>query len=261
MEALKKLAAGVYGDSREVAVYDTVNEKSNSLYDHYKILTEMHAPLQGRLVLDIGGGSGAEVQSFLDAGVRRYVCVDINKAMVARLLERFGTERRVKAYCKDMAEIKITEVGRPNNSLDEISPEESDFYPCMYDRINLSWSLAYIDDAEFLDVFRKLKFLMHRPDGSLVFTVPHPIHDMGLADPPDYHSRGLRLYAAGDKEGFPIFYRTIADYVNIPIKAGFKLEQMVELEAHADDPFADSVRFPDGSRYPSRLMMKWVHDW
>lgn len=212
-------------------------DKPNILYEHCETIARLHSPLKGRCVLDIGGCPQASL--FLENGARRYVCVNESPAAIAKFREKFPDNNTTRSYCMNADEIKAAiDYGRADNSLASLSIKEQDFGVMSYDRINMSWLPTRLDNKELGALLKNL-YLMLQPNGFLVLTAPHPV--MGIAQHNDYFKA-----------------RTLADYVKIPSSAGFSLVDMLEIESKPGDPLAKDVKFPEGTSYPSRLIMKWT---
>ncbi len=137
------------------------------------------------------------------------------------------------------------ELARKNNvSIDLLQRDMSDLSAIASDSQDVVFSssaFGYVDDLSvcFKEVFRVLK-----PDGLFVWGVGHPF--MGILDTDtmkvkrSYFETGVRIEGAETGCAFACVDRTISEFLNTLVDAGFHIERMVEPDSrkrYACDPW------------------------
>ena len=123
-----------------------------------------------------------------------------------------------------------------------------------FDIITSSMVLNYLDDKNLSLVFDKFRLWL-RNDGRLFYVIPHPVR-MVYGDLTKYFSRG-RSEGETPWGTMTIFHRrTVSDYINATIQAGFTIELVDEPEvperAEKDNP----AQYKKYTSYPTRLVVK-----
>ncbi|BCL73605.1 SAM-dependent methyltransferase [Vibrio nigripulchritudo] len=117
----------------------------------------------GKVVLDLGCGSGEYADHFLKAGAANVTCVDLSSEMIQLVQSRFG--EKVRAYAQDLS------LGLPQEKAASV------------DVIVCPLMVHYLKDlsAFFKECARVLK-----PTGVLVFSTHHPMVDFSESPSGDY---------------------------------------------------------------------------
>ncbi|BFU60973.1 MULTISPECIES: class I SAM-dependent methyltransferase [Rodentibacter] len=180
--------------------------------------------LQGKKLLDLGCGTGAHLQLYLERGAEKVVGVDLSANMLKRAqsdLEKCGRfQGRFSLYQLAMEKL-------PNLSDNN------------FDIITSSFAFHYVQDfpALLAAIFNKLA-----PNGMLIFSQEHPIttcHKSGERWEKDENKQQVayRLNYYRDegerdrnwfKQPFKTYHRTMATIINNLISAGFQIEQIAE---------------------------------
>ncbi|NHK28287.1 class I SAM-dependent methyltransferase [Parvularcula flava] len=192
--------------------------------------------VSGLKVLDAGCGPGFLLRYLLDQGAGEVVGFDISPAMINEARKRVG----------DKVALHVADMAKP-----------LDFLPgrCC-DLIVSSLAIDYIRDwsvplAEFRRVLVK--------GGRLVFSVQHPTAAWEWYGPPTAY--GVHLCKAVWK-GFtenpvtvPDHYRSFAEMMNPLIAAGFRLNQIKDVEPAPELREIDPRKYKKFSREPSFMII------
>jgi SAM-dependent methyltransferase len=188
---------------------------------------QLIGPVAGKRVLEIGCGGGQCSIAFAkqDALV---TSIDITAAQIeiaGELAEQNG--------------VSITLIQRDMTDLSPIPSESQDI-------VFSAIAFHYVDDilACFREVHRVLK-----ADGMFVWSVGHPCTD--ILDPKtmlptrSYHDTGKVVAGLEESDepgyAFASNYRTVSDYYNTVVEAGFRVERMLEPDPRPVDP--DNPRY------------------
>jgi SAM-dependent methyltransferase len=206
------------------------------------IATEEHLRLlgnvDGRRLLVLGVGQGAEVVTLARAGAR-VVGVDPALAHIeAARAAADEAEVKVELHQSDLAELPFVRADALDGALSV-------------------FALAGVDDVD--RVFRQVHRVLH--GGShLVLSVPHPAYAMLDPDtegPPtvtrSYADRNPRPWAVGDEHGTE-YPRTIADLFTSLSRANFRVDTVLEPEPAGGRP---SSLWRDAMRWaPATLVLR-----
>ncbi len=198
---------------------------------------------KGLDILDLGCGDAAIAKKFKTTGANSYEGVE-------------GSQRMFEASVKNI-EVGFSKVS--NHWLEDFQPT-----PKNYDLVISSLVFHYIADLPLLfeKVYRAL-----RPGGRFIFSVEHPVitscnlslektavREAWIVD--DYFDRRPRNTVwMGDQ--VTKYHRTIEDFFDLLITAGFQLEKLKEAEP-AKELFPDEMLWKRRSRIPLFLVLSAV---
>jgi ubiquinone/menaquinone biosynthesis C-methylase UbiE len=183
---------------------------------------QLIGPVAGKRVLEIGCGGGQCSIAFAKQGAQ-VTSVDITAAQIE--------------IARELAEqngVSLTLIQRDMTDLSPIPSESQDV-------VFSANAFAYVDDllACFREVHRVLK-----SDGLFVWTPGHPF--TGIIDPktllPERSYLDTGKVVSGlevsTEPGFAFAtnYRTVSDYYNTVVDAGFRVERMLEPDIRPVDP-------------------------
>jgi SAM-dependent methyltransferase len=175
--------------------------------------------VSGKNVLEIGCGAAQCSIAFAQKGAK-VTGMDLSSEQI-----RFAKELAQK----NNVDIQLYEQDIVNLSPVTDKSQDVVFSAC---------ALAYIDDltACFKEVHRVLK-----DDGLFVWSVGHPFFDM--VNPKDftlwksYLETGVKVEGEETGSAFSNVHRTISDYFNTAIEAGFIVEKMIEPDSRVKRPY------------------------
>lgn len=228
-------AQNIYDDPDFLAGYATLDRQVRGLdgSQEWPTLRAMLPSLDGQRVADLGCGFGWFSRWAQENGAASVVGFDVSTEMLARARAETGAST-VGYECID---IDLLE-------LDEDS--------C--DLIFSSLTLHYVRDLD-----RLLSMAAHaiESDGSLVFSVEHPIYSAPTSQGFETSEGGNRIWpldnylVEGERvtrwfvDGVRKEHRTIATYVNAVVAAGFQLDGIVEFGPTIEDVAAHPERADD----------------
>ncbi len=195
--------------------------------------------LAGRRILDLGCGDGTFGQRCLDAGASSYRGLDGSRLMI---------ERANDTVVDDRASFAVADL--------------EDFAPLAdpVDLVSSRMALHYLASVE--PVFAAARSSLE-PGGRIVVTVLHPVISAGNkpSDGPRQTQEVDRYFDAGPRErdwfGRDVawFHRTIEQYVDAVIDAGFAIERIRECEPVADLFDGDEDELERRRRVPLFLLI------
>jgi SAM-dependent methyltransferase len=190
-------------------------------------------------ILDLGCGDAAIGRTLLDAGCRSYLGLDGSAAMVE------AASTTLHGSSGDAEQVDLEDFSAPPNS---------------FDLIVSRLALHYVED---LDAVLAACQACLSPGGRIVFTVVHPVltsHDAGTQEPrsnwivDDYFRRGPRRRNwLGGRVTW--FHRTVEDYVEALMKAGFSLAALRECAPQEERFEGDSAELARRRRVPLFLLL------
>lgn len=186
---------------------------------------QLIGPVTGKHVLEIGCGGAQCGIAFAKLG-----------AIVSGVDFAAAQLEYAKELCKKNG-VTITFYQRDMTDLTPIPSESQDI-------VFSSWAFPYVDDL--LSCFKEAHRVV-KPDGLFVWSVWHPIFAIidgaTLLPTRSYFDTGKVISGldVSDEVGFAFAenFRTVSDYFNTLLEAGFKVEQMVEPDIRpvdASDP-------------------------
>lgn len=228
-------AQNIYDDPDFLAGYETLDRQVRGLDGaaEWPSLRAMLPQVVDRRVVDLGCGFGWFSRWAAEAGAASILGIDVS----TKMLERARTdtvEPNVTYQCSD---------------LDELVLEESSS-----DLIFSSLTLHYVKD---LDRLLLMAARALTTDGSLVFSVEHPIYSAPTNQSFEIGSSGKHIWPLdnylieGERvtswfvDGVRKEHRTLATYVNTVIDAGFALDRIVEWGPTAADVASHPERADD----------------
>jgi SAM-dependent methyltransferase len=196
-------------------------------------LQPMLGNLSGRKLLDLGCGYGYFARWACTSGAKSVRAIDISERMLSRARE-FDTDASITYAVQDLEVLSLT--------------------GAEYDVVYSSLTLHYIHDLERL--FHEIYNALPAGGGKFVFSVEHPIFTAPKAATPGFlqHAGGTGVYWPLDgyaEEGsrnkhwigqdVVKVHRTIGTYVQLLIRCGFAIADLVEwmpslkdIEEHPD---------------------------
>lgn len=211
-----------------------VETKPHNAYYDRPAVTSLWPDVTGARVLDAGCGPGVYAEELLARGAR-VTAGDIAQRMVELARERLGT--RAEVIRLDMA-------------------AQLPFGNGVFDMVNAPLCLDYIRDWDH--VFAEFARVL-RPGGHVVMSAGHPGHDAEYFRTGQYFDvEPVQAVWGGFGEKFVMncYRRSLADFVNAPLRAGLLLEQLLEPLPTEDFRKADPRHFAELSHRPSFLMMR-----
>ena len=175
--------------------------------------------VEGKYVLELGCGGAQCSIAFAKRGAI-VTAIDVAQAQVAfakKLADQSGV--KIDLYQRDIAD--LTPI------LDK--SQDVVFSACTF---------AYVDDLIgcFKEVSRVLK-----DDGTFVWSLGHPF--FGIADPKtlklrtSYFETGVSIEGEETGSAFAFVRRTVSDYFNTAVEAGFIVEKMIEPDSRKRYPY------------------------
>ena len=232
---MKPIALDAYEALAEAyaAVVDT--KPHNAYYERPATLSLL-PDVNGKKVLDAGCGPGVYSEWLNDRGAE-VVAVDASTKMVEL------TQRRLNRTTN----IRQADLSQPLTFLDSSS----------FDIVLSALVLNYIENwaTPFAEFHRVL-----RPGGYFVFSVQHPFSDYTYFKSNDYFATEL---VASEWRGFgstrvqmPCFRRSLQDTINPLIKAGFRLERILEPKPTEEFREADPEDYAELMQQPVFLCIR-----
>lgn len=199
--------------------YEKMNRSQNGLKGagEWYILKKMLPNLKGKDVLDLGCGFGWHCRYAIEKGATSVLGLDISKKMLEKA-KQINSLKGIK--------------------YDSLALEDASFPESHFDVVISSLTLHYIKSYDTLinSIYHWLK-----PGGSFVCSVEHPIFTaQGKQDwlydeqdnkscwpVDDYFSEGKRNTIFLNEQVIK-YHRTLATYVNVLLKQGFKIVEINE---------------------------------
>lgn len=141
----------------------------------------------------------------------------------------------------------------PDSSLLKANLMDDSFLKERFDLITCSMVLHYFNQEGFETVMNNF-YRWLKKDGVLFYIESHPTR-MTHEDLTQYFNRRWMLTETPWQTQIPYFHRTISDYVNTTIKAGFKIEEVDEPEVLPEGR-VDQKWYEIYTRFPSRLAIR-----
>lgn len=186
--------------------------------DRLRLLGEV----SGRRILELGCGGGQCSVAFARQGAQ-CVAVDLSDAQID--------------YARALAAREGVEVAFHQGDLAEFLESQPD---AAYDLVFSAYAFPYVEDLA--QVFKGARRVL-RPGGYFVFSLDHPFNNVvdqeedRLWVAQSYFSRGRMdwPWSTGDESiPFYSFHRTVGDFLNLLVDAGFVVERLLEPEPPAD---------------------------
>lgn len=208
-----------YDDPAFFEQYGKMNRSQKGLEGagEWYVLKTMLPDLSGKDVLDLGCGFGWHCKYAIENGAKSVVGIDISEKMLEKAKQINGLDG-----------IKYTNVAL----------EDVVYSPETFDVVFSSLTFHYIQSFERL-IQNIYKFL--KSGGYLVFSVEHPVFTAEGMQDWAYNEAGEKLYWPVDdyfKEGkrdteflgekVLKYHRTLSTYLNVLLKAGFKVIEIKE---------------------------------
>ncbi|WP_316836847.1 class I SAM-dependent methyltransferase [Pedobacter nutrimenti] len=208
-----------YDDPAFFEQYGKMNRSQKGLEGagEWYVLKTMLPDLSGKDVLDLGCGFGWHCKYAIENGAKSVVGIDISEKMLEKV-------KQINS--------------RDGIQYDNVALEDAVYSPETFDVVFSSLTFHYIQSFERL-IQNIYKFL--KPGGYLVFSVEHPVFTAEGTQDWAYNEAGEKLYWPVDdyfKEGkrnteflgekVLKYHRTLSTYLNVLLKAGFKVTEIKE---------------------------------
>lgn len=168
--------------------------------------------VHGKVMLDIGCGSGHSLSYHADRGAAELWGLDLSQKQL------------------DNAKAYLSEKGHRAKLICSPMEEDCDIPKAYFDYVYSIYAIGWANDLE--KVFKKIASYL-KPGGIFIFSWKHPLHscvsvaDSTLIFEESYFDESWRQHMV---DGMPITLpnRKISTYINALANAGFTIEQMIE---------------------------------
>jgi SAM-dependent methyltransferase len=183
---------------------------------------QLIGPVAGKRVLEIGCGGAQCSIAFAKAGAQ-VTAVDVAASEIA--------------FARELAEKHAVDIGFHQRDMSDLLPIADGTQDIAFS----SSAFQYVDDLDvcFGEVFRVLK-----GGGLFVWGMGHPMQHVvdtrTMAATRSYSDTGPHIEGAETGCAFASVHRTISDYFNLMVDAGFAVERMLEPDSrqrYASDPW------------------------
>ncbi|ROH90248.1 class I SAM-dependent methyltransferase [Chryseobacterium cucumeris] len=180
-------------------------------------LKNMLPDFHGKNILDLGCGFGWHCRFAIENGAKTVTGIDLSERMLAKAVE-------------------INSL--PGIQYERIALEEVDYPAEKFDIILSSLTLHYVESFDSIaqNIYKWLT-----PGGSFVFSVEHPVFTAEGGQDWIYDKNGEKICWPVDRyfiegkrnttflgEHVIKYHRTLTSYLNILLKAGFKIKEVIE---------------------------------
>ena len=181
---------------------EKVNKKAKNVR---KLIVKLLLPVKNKRILDAGCGIGLVSKNFLKFNPKEIYCLDISKKMI-ETAKREIRSKKVKFFVDDMEKVKF-----PDN---------------FFDIIVCNFSLHF--KRKIRTTFKNF-YRMVKQKGKILIAIPHPYRRTAKYSKNYFKFKKVWII---DKRMKRFFYTwKVEDYINIPIKIGFKLKEIREVES------------------------------
>lgn len=228
-------------------MYHETRTKSGRLFNEFlempATLSLIPNDLTHCTVLDAGCGSGIYTRELAKRGAS-VIGIDISSTMINIAREETETGANIHYRVGN-----IDEMDMQDNSVDLII--------CNYVLENLD-EIANV----FSEFFRVLK-----KDGHCIYSISHPIRAMAKREQvsgheiwqlENYYDKGIRISDFGQSMKIKKYKRTIADYINSSIAAGFIIKKFCEPQPIPSGEKVDTDAYNTAMRLPQLLLIQMI---
>lgn len=181
--------------------------------------------------------------------------VGCGEGLIIKLLKFYGaTESNITGVDSDKKLYDLARTNFPKATILLQDILKSEFANNSFDLVTCSMVLDYLDDKNLLLTFKKIHSWLKK-SGIFFYVIAHPIR-MVYGDFTKYFKRGANQGETPWETMHTFYRRTVADYINTTIKAGFTLELVDEPEVLRKAEKEDLVKYKKYTAYPSRLVVK-----
>lgn len=183
-------------------------------------------------IIEAGCGDGRVVEFLIEMGAKedKITGIDISRELVEIGKNKFPDVRWIKSSIG--VEIGVIERGTT-------------------DLVISSMVLDYMDNEAY-EKFLENGYKWLKKSGRLLITIPHPVR-FKADKMEDYFVRGKDKNVTPWGETVYYFHRTVSDYINRVIKAGFEIEELIEMEVPEEAKVDDKEAYERYTRGPMRL--------
>lgn len=159
--------------------------------------------LKGKSILDVGCGSGIDIEFFKEQGAATIAGVDISK--------------------------ELTDIAKESNPKADIRNEDFSYLSWKENTFDIVWSKYAISCAT--DITTPLKEIARvcKDSGTVLLQVTHPIRTLPLISSHDYFDEIEIEYPTTDGKILREPHHTLASWINAIIEAGFQIELCEEV--------------------------------
>lgn len=160
--------------------------------------------LSGKSILDVGCGSGIDMEFFQKQGASKIAGCDLSKELV--------------------------DIARKSNPMADIRNESFQYLSWKNYSFDVVYSKYALNCAQ--DIITPLKEISRvlKDSGTVVLEVTHPIRTLGLLDSRNYFDSGADIeYSTVDNQVFTEPHHTISDWINAISESGFKIIKTEEI--------------------------------
>lgn len=181
--------------------------------------------------------------------------VGCGEGLIIELLKSYGAdEKNITGVDSDRKLYNLAHAKFPKANIFLQDIALSNFANYSFNLITSSMMLDYLNDTNLLVTFKKFHSWLG-VNGIFFYVIAHPIR-MVYGDLTKYFIRGIDQGETPWGMIHTFYRRTVADYINATIKAGFTIELVDEPEVPIEAKKEDLSQYKKYISYPARLVIK-----